>query len=595
MHCFNQNQNVMKRFLLSVFTLIIAIQSFSLEIPKGTLYFDNSKTRYSNVKFVYGSDVREESYILSMTNLDNNQWSINIPQTVGDMYRYTFAATSLPDGERTENFNHLKDYISNTLGEYRTATTAEAIPVGWIFTPATGDNWAQGSWQPLGSSGQAYSGTLPILYINTEGGAPIESKEVYLQATCYIDALSLDGYESLGSEDAPLALQIKGRGNYTWKDFDKKPYRLKFSEKAALLGMKKSKHFTLLAHADDDLAFLRNTVGFELSRILGLAYTPAQQPVELVLNNEYRGLYFITEQIRVDKNRVNIVEQEDNEVVPENVTGGWLLEIDNYDDEAQLRMTEGNGATLRFTYHSPEVLSDIQYNYLSQLMTKTDNAIYSANKNSTDWEQLIDMESLAKFYIVQEIMDNAESFHGSCYIHKDRGENTKLVFGPVWDFGNSYHRGFEKFIYDDSPFGQNWIGEVAKFPRFQQKVMELWKAFYPSKYSQLDEFINDFIAQISVAAVYDANKWSNYGNRNATTRAADFKNRLKMKTDFLRSQWGEGSGVEDLYSSQDERSADTRVFDMQGRVVADAADGNPRNLNLSRGIYVFKGKKIVIK
>ncbi len=144
---------------------------------------------------------------------------------------------------------------------------------------------------------------------------PIVSKEEYVAGTYYIDALGLQGYESLGSEAKPLPLQIRGRGNYTWKDFDKKPYRLKFDKKASPLGMNKSKHFVLLAHADDNMCFLRNTVGFELSRQLGLAYTPEQRPVEVVLNGDYIGLYMLNENIRVDADRVNITEQADEETI----------------------------------------------------------------------------------------------------------------------------------------------------------------------------------------------------------------------------------------------------------------------------------------
>ena len=85
------------------------------------------------------------------------------------------------------------------------------------------------------------SGTLPVIYINTSGGEAVTSTEEYLTATLYVDANGVEGFEDLGSADAPLDLQIKGRGNYTWKSFDKKPYRLKLAAKAPLLGMKKNK------------------------------------------------------------------------------------------------------------------------------------------------------------------------------------------------------------------------------------------------------------------------------------------------------------------------------------------------------------------
>ena len=199
-----------------------------------------------------------------------------------------------------------------------------------------------------------------MLPINTENSTPITSKEYYLNGTYYLDNLGIEGYKSIGSANEPLTLKIKGRGNYTFTGFDKKPYRLKLDAKAALLGMKRSKQFALLAHADANRGFLRNTRGFELSRRGGLDFTPEQRPVEVVLNGEYIGLYFLTETIRVDSDRVKITEQADNISDPEEITGGWLVEIDNYWDADQITINEGNGELIRLTYKSPEVLSDAQ-------------------------------------------------------------------------------------------------------------------------------------------------------------------------------------------------------------------------------------------
>lgn len=387
--------------------------------------------------------------------------------------------------------------------------------------------------------GANFSGTLPVMYIDTENNAPVLSKDEYVRATCYIDNLGLDGYESSGSADNRLSLQIKGRGNYTWWGFDKKPYRLKLDTKAPLLGMKKNKHFALLANADDNLGFLRNAVGFELSRQIGLAYTPEQRPVEVVLNGDYIGLYFLVEHIRVDENRVNIAEQDDNETDPEKVTGGWLVEIDNYEEDAQIRIQEGNGETIRFTYKSPEVLSSVQSDYLRDFVTATDRAIYNADKSSTEWEKFIDIDSLVCFYIVQEIVDNAESFHGSCYFHKHRGDNTPIVFGPVWDFGNSFQRTTDLFIYQYPPFGQTWIGEITKYPRFREAVKRRWREFYASGYQEIEPFINRLADQIGEAAKADASRWPDYGNPDMQKAKSAYLDLLKKKTGFLLAQWGQ--------------------------------------------------------
>ena len=260
-----------------------------------------------------------------------------------------------------------------------------------------------------------YSGTLPVLHIETEGRKEITSKEDYLNGTYYLDPMGASDVEAIGSKEAPLPLEIKGRGNYTWRDFDKKPYRLKLGSKQPLMGLEKNKHFALLAHADDSKGFMRNTIGFYFSEQIGMAWTPKARPVELVLNGDYKGLYFLTEHIRVDKDRVNIVEQEDNETDPEKITGGWLVEIDNYNEAPyNIEIREGNRHTMWFTYKSPELLSSAQEKFLKDEMERIDRLVYG-DKNSDELWQYLDMDALAKFYIVQEITDNYESFHGSCY------------------------------------------------------------------------------------------------------------------------------------------------------------------------------------
>ncbi len=597
----------MKQFTLLIAIILISLKVMALDIPQGTFYFDNSKTQYSSVKFVYGSDSNAETYVISMTKTDKNHiWAITINERVENMYRYTFANTSLPDGKINDTFPNVKEYISKTLVENRTATTDKPILVGGTFTPETGDNWAQGYWVAPNADNISYSGTLPVMYINTENGASIVSKDDYINATYYVDALGLDRYESIGSETDQQEMEIRGRGNYTWTGFDKKPYRIKLGAKTKILGMSKSKHFALLAHADDSYAFLRNTVGFELSRRLGLKFTPAQQPVEVVLNGDYIGLYMLTETVRVDANRVNIVEQEDYVTDPNLITGGWLVEIDNYEETEQVRITEGNGSTIRFTYKTPELLSDAQRNYLTNQVTAMNNAIYNSNKNSTSWEGYIDIDSLARFYIVQEIMDNAESFHGSCYMHKDKGLK-KWIFGPVWDFGNSYQRGNGNFIYENPPFGQTWIGEIAKFPRFQNKVVEVWKNFKGNNYDTLNEFIDNFIEQIAIAAQHDYYRWPSYGASDPISRKNEFKRRISERVSWLVEKWGEGeSGIENIINdnilsisilngciniSSEEPINGLTIFNLTGKIIkSDIPNSDSYQTTLPSGIYILNIK-----
>ena len=398
----------------------------------------------------------------------------------------------------------------------------------------------------------SFSGTLPVLFIVTEGYRNIDSKEEYIHADWWLDNMGLEGYESIGSPQAPQGMLIKGRGNYTWT-VAKKSFRVKLDAKQPIMGMKSNRHFCLLAQPDDHYAKLKNALGFELSRRIGLSYTPEHRPVEVVLNGQYIGLYFLTEKIRVEKDRVNIEVQDDLETDSVKITGGWLLEIDNNLDENTLVFQETNTGhwydKLWITPHYPEDLSDEQIQYVRELIDTINAAIYNPDKTSTDWERYIDIDSLVSFYMIGEIMDDIEYFDGSCYMHKHRGDSTKLIFGPVWDFGNSYSRknyypdlpDFNYFLYQQPCyFYNNWIEEIAKFPHFQELVRQRWKEFYGSGFNGLniDQFFKNHVESIRLAWMCNALRWS---GTSIDREAQKYKQYLYSKIQWLDTQWGENN------------------------------------------------------
>lgn len=391
-----------------------------------------------------------------------------------------------------------------------------------------------------------FSGTLPVLYINTEGHQDIVSKEEYLQADWWLDAMGIEGYESIGTAANPLGTQIKGRGNATWTNRDKKPYRLKLDTKQAMLGMPANRHWVLLANTDYWMGQMNDVLPFEIGRRMGMAWNPRIEPVEVVLNGQYIGMYFLAEQIRVGKNRVNIIEQDDGETNPQKITGGWLVEIDNYDEPGQIYVYDYAGRKMKITPKSPEVLSDEQRDYITTLLNMVNEAIYVEDKEDRTWEQYIDIDSLAIFYIVQEAIDNPEAFSGSCFMHKERGEGTKLIFGPMWDCGSSFYRYnknylFNDFIYENMPSycTAHWIAEIAKYPHFQALVRYHWQRFYNEVYPQMDDYIDAFAAKIEQAGEADFKRWPGSKSNNIIYRVNHYlKPCFHKKVTWLNSQWG---------------------------------------------------------
>ena len=541
----------MKRIFFIIGTLLSVLNTFALTIPQGTLYFDNSLTGYSAVRFVYGSDQRQETYALAMTQ-DGNKWRVEIPQTVTNMYRFTFVGGDILEGLYAQDFNSFKDSISHQLSLNRTATSDAQMSAGDIFVPQSSDNWAQGNWLNLavwqasqgGAGTNSISGTLPVVYINTRNKQTINDTETQIPMTLYIDSVIPD-YHPLGSAQAPIAGTIKGRGNWTWTGFDKKPYKIKFDVKQKVLGMPNNRHWCLMANADDYLGFLKMPAGFMVSKALGLRWTPRTRPVELVLNGKYMGLYFLTEHVRIASNRVHIHEQADNETHRDSISGGWLVEIDNYSSDNNIGFQEGNGQYVMVSLKEPEVLSSQQRQYLENQIYGLNDALYGSSE--TELKRLLDINEAAKYYLVQEIMEDCESYHGSCFLYKDRdslGIADPWKFGPVWDFGNAYDRHQETWIYDNPVFAQYWIGQLSQWPAFQQAVQEQWWIFYHTQKDEVRTKIANMAGKITQAAKNDAVVWRNTqgynDNSNMSGKLSDFLWRYDWRIQWLYSQWGEG-------------------------------------------------------
>ena len=627
----------MKKLLLLFVALVAAISTCSaaLNIPKGTIYYDNSITNFEFVKFVYGyENTTQGSTVVTMTKGENNVWSYTFDSNVRNVERYFFSGTKLSDGNYKQTISTFKDYIANDRSEIRTATLTSTFRTNYIFVPEdnNNNNWYQGSWISYSDFNEQEnnatlpsatcnpnSNTVPVVYLTTANGKDITSKEEYVTGTIFVDAKGIEGYSDAGSYASPLATELKGRGNWTWNGFDKKPYRIKMNKKASLLNLTTDKSFNLLAHADDNYGFIRNTAGFALSRYFELRYTPTQEPVELFLNNDYKGLYFLVDHIKVSSNRVKITEQDDNETNSDNVTGGWLLEIDNYSDDPHITINKPDGEEMWFTYKSPEELSYQQEMYITNFLNKATSAIYAEDKNSTEWEKYVDMDTLVNYYLVYEILGNREGFHGSCYMHKDRGADTKLVFGPVWDFGNTLWDMSNTFIYEEYPYGIKWIDEIAKFPRFQTAVRKRWLEKRGSLMPYLRGVVDAFIDKITYASQCDCKKWPNYGNKNVLSRKQAFYDILTKRLSWLDTQFGTVGVTEaevaefsvypnptagKIYVNTEEEILSASVYNLAGQKMLDLpTDEKEWDLGLEKGTYILTvetpnntiSKKILVK
>ena len=411
------------------------------------------------------------------------------------------------------------------------------------------------------------SGTLPVMYINTKNSQAVDSKDTYVSATYWIDPKNSSA-EAVASEAEPAALKIKGRGNYTWTGFDKKPYRLKLDSKTSLLGMNKDKNWALMAHADDK-SMLRTAIGMQLSRTIGMPWTSGEEPLEVVLNGDYLGLYYLTENVKVGSKRVNVwdydSEKEDWEALAENAgqsfpwsdayrTGGWLVEIDNYDDDAQIKLTSKDGGeTLRVTYDTPaDYVTDSHLRYLREQFEEMDKRIYEGSTSDCTWSEMIDITDAARFFLVNAMTDNYEAYHGSCKLWKEQdgleskkgafASDGKWHFGPVWDFGSSFLRDDNSELFFNGVWYNHWAARMYEYPAFKAELLRVYKEWMEAEdgFTTIFDYIDAKASAISAAAKKDHERWSsqNYGTSNVTSQATKLKKMLRSQVTLYNEALG---------------------------------------------------------
>lgn len=342
---------------------------------------------------------------------------------------------------------------------------------------------------------------LPIINIHTDDRGPVTSKEDWKSAKITINGVGR--FDDL----AESVVNIRGRGNTTW-GWPKKPYALKFESKTEVLGMPKHKRWVLLANAMDK-TMLRNRMALRISEQTSLAWTPRNEYAELFLNGRHLGTYLVTEQIKVDKNRVNITEMSPSDNEGEALTGGYLFELDfHFDNEKQWRTPRN----MPFAIKSPDEdeLTAEQFAWAQEYIKNLEALIHSKEflDPETGYMNYVDRQSFVDYWIIYEVCLNHEIGNpGSVYMHKDRGG--LLTAGPIWDFD------WGTFSYNVSTWadgklylqGTLWYGRMFGDPEFKALAKERWADIYP-RLRSLVEFFDQEADYLKWAAVKNFALWN---------------------------------------------------------------------------------------
>ena len=401
---------------------------------------------------------------------------------------------------------------------------------------------------------------------------------------------------------------IRGRGNSTWTVADKKPFKIKFTEKKSFFGMEENKEWALLANRYDTV-MLRNICAFKLGEAMGLKYTPQCVPVEFYMNDEYQGLYFLSETIDVKEGRVGIDELDPSVTSEPDITGGYLFSVicEDYlsvELDAKYNTIETDGGVL-FYMNTPSFnpedgdVCPEQKEYLRKYLQETEDAIMSDSDKIGDY---LDLQSAADYWLLQEFTVNEDGFiTTSSYLHKER--DGKLYFGPVWDFDSAW----DYIFYDPRPvegFNKNpmpWLDHMrANNPEFQALLKERYEVLDAA----LEDLVKDggtidrFAGENRDAWEKDHEKWGYFdaaasvpmeaGDPNANMTYDEavgaFKKWINDRRDWIKANYDE---ITDVYATVTFETEDGKEYDVYPEVFRGSFVENPPLIGPEKEGFIF--------
>ncbi len=295
--------------------------------------------------------------------------------------------------------------------------------------------------------------------------------------------------------------KIKGHGNDSFRA-PKKSYNLSFTEKQDLLGMGAAKDYVLLA-AYRDNSLLSYKLTYDLVNEVGMAYAPSSEFVHLYINGEYRGMYLLTSKIQIGKNRFDLKDLKTEtkkvnskselrdyehttwknegyyaqrtwyelEQTPEDVTGGYIIELDN-EDYDRTKANFVSDRNLSFMIPSMNWASQSQVYYIADFWQDFENALYSEdgyNDKGNYYTDYIDLESFADQWLFYELNEE-NSVNSSVYYYKDSDTcgDGKLHASWPWDMEHSLAR--------EGGAASSWFAATSDL-----KPEGYWMQFYKHK------------------------------------------------------------------------------------------------------------------
>lgn len=339
------------------------------------------------------------------------------------------------------------------------------------------------------------------------------------------------GATALGSNiDYVNIKKIKGRGNTTWNYTDKKSFNVTFSSNLAgtafgtQFKFNGAKYSLLANYKDPSLA--RNEILYTLADEMGVTYSPNTAVIDLYMNGLYMGTYLMTEKIEVGKKE--LISDISDSLYKDDTTSAngfsFLMELDTNASAEDYSFSAEGGQAL--TIKEPEAGTDFTTKYIKARYEELIGALNDQTKTTEELNEIIDVESLAKFFLLNELAKNCDIGVSSTYfVYKYDSATGKGKFyaSPVWDMDMTAANGDKKSTSDSvaayTDYTGNWsyqnngLNRVIKAAFNNSNVQAMARSIWTEQYGiKLIETINTLGSQAysKIGSSYTMNfaKWS---------------------------------------------------------------------------------------
>ena len=287
-----------------------------------------------------------------------------------------------------------------------------------------------------------FSTAEAALFVNNPDSFDGKDLMTYLTDNKENSAAATGAYsENGGKVEVSEIKKIKGRGNTSW-NADKKGFNVTFKSAVSVAGMPKTKKFSLISNFQD-AALARNRILFDMADQVNVPYASDSRFIDFYVNGVYWGSYQMCQKIEAGKNALIDDVAEDDYLDAE--TGGvktafsFVTEIDPAPSADDFTVQPDSGVNL--TIKSPELDSaDPNATAVRSIIRKRYNTMWTKlTSNAADLNDYIDVDSLAKVYLINELGKNWDSGAGSFFFVYKPDQNGKYKFfaSPVWDYDNS--------------------------------------------------------------------------------------------------------------------------------------------------------------